>query len=135
MGGLSTPQTSKTPQKRQNSSTLGHDHTVKNNARIILLDTIEEPMARGFQNTPYLNQSDNLSTFGVCPKFVIFSKICKISKVLKSLKIHDLLTSTKCAKIITLIEVRGVLKTSCQWLFNGVKQNNPNIIFDCMIMA
>ena len=71
-GGLSTPQTLKTPQKRQNSSTLGHDHTVKNNARIILLDTIEEPMARGFQNTPYLNQSDNLSTFGGCPKFVIF---------------------------------------------------------------
>ena len=51
------------------------------------------------------------------------------------LKILELLTSTKCAKIITLIEVRGVLKTSCQWLFNGVKQNNPKVTFDCMIMA
>ena len=39
------------------------------------------------------------------------------------------------AQIIALIEVRGVLKTSCHWLFNGVKQNNPNVIFDCMIMA
>ena len=51
------------------------------------------------------------------------------------LKIHELLTSTKCDKIIALIEVRGVLKTSYHWLFNGVKQNNPKVIFDCMIMA
>ena len=64
-GGRIDSQTYKTPQNRQNSSTLGHDHTVKNNCRIILLDTIEEPMARGFQNTPYSNQNDNFSTFGV----------------------------------------------------------------------
>ena len=80
MGGLSTPQTSKTPQKRQNSSTLGHDHTVKNNATIILLDTIEEPMARGFQNTPYFNQSNNLSTFGGCQKFKNFQNFKKFQK-------------------------------------------------------
>ena len=74
LGGVTTPQTSNTPQNWQNSSTLGHDHTVKSNFRIILLDTIEEPMARGFQNTPYFNQSNNLSTFGGCPKFVKFLK-------------------------------------------------------------
>ena len=95
-------------------------------------------MARCFQNTPYFNHGNSLSTFGGCPKFVIFSKICKISKflkILKILKILEFLTSTKCAKIIALIEVRGVLKTSCHWLFNGVKQSNPKVNFDFMIMA
>ena len=43
-----------------------------------MLDTIEEPMARDFQNTPYFNQSNNLRTFGGCPKFVIFSKSVKL---------------------------------------------------------
>ena len=38
-------------------------------------------------------------------------------------------------KYSDIFEVRGVLKTSCHWLFNGVKQNNHNVIFDCMIMA
>ena len=32
------------------------------NVRIIFLDTIEEPLARGFQNTPFFNQSLNLCT-------------------------------------------------------------------------
>ena len=31
--------------------------------------TIQEPLKRHFQNTPYLSQSDNFSIFGGCPEF------------------------------------------------------------------
>ena len=69
LGAVPTPPTQKTPQNQQNLSTLGHYHTVKNNFRILLLNTIEEPMARGFQNTPCYNQNDKFRTFGRCQKF------------------------------------------------------------------
>ena len=59
--------------------------------RISMLDTIEEPMARDFQNTPYFNQSNNL--------------------ILKILKNSELLTSTNSSKIIALLLIRSVLKT------------------------
>ena len=41
-------------QNCENLSSLGLDHTVNNNFRIWLLDTIEEPKARGFQKETYL---------------------------------------------------------------------------------
>ena len=72
------------------------------------------------------------------------SKDRKFSKILRFIiftnftdfrKFHKLWTATKGAQINDLIEVRGVLKTSCHWLFNGVKQSNPKVISDCMIMA
>ena len=47
--------------------------------------------------------------------------------ILKILNILELLTSTKCAKIIALILKRGVLKTSCHGLINAVKHNNPKL--------
>ena len=44
------------------------------------------------------------------------------------LKFLELWTATKYARIITFTNGRGVLKTSFQWLFNGVKQNNPRVL-------
>ena len=54
--------------KSENSSTLALNYTVKKNFRIFLFDTIQEPIERGFQNTPYFGQSDDFSTFGRFPK-------------------------------------------------------------------
>ena len=51
------------------------------------------------------------------------------------MKILKLWTPTKCAKIIALINVRGVSKTSWQWLLNCVKQQNPTFIFHCALKA
>ena len=56
-------------QKSENSSTLGLEYTVKKNFKIFLLHTIQEPLERGFQNTPYFGQSDNFTTLGDRPKF------------------------------------------------------------------
>ena len=44
-------------------------------------------------------------------------------------------TASQGAQIIALINVRGVLNTSCHRLFNGVKKQNPKVIFDCMNIA
>ena len=55
-------------QNPKNSSTLGHKSTLKNNSRNFLLDTIQEPLERGFQNTPYFSQGYNSSIFGGCLK-------------------------------------------------------------------
>ena len=79
-------------------------------------------MGQNFANTPYFGQSDNFSTFGGCPK-------------LNFLKIPELWKATKYAKIIALTKVRGVLKTSFQWLLNGIKQKNPKVLVDCLIKA
>ena len=73
--------------------------------------------------------------FGGCQKFENFQNFQYLLILQTFLKFHKLWTATKGAQIIALIEVRGVLKTSCHWLFNGVKQNNPKVIFDCRIMA
>ena len=62
-------------QKSENSSTLGLEYTVKKNFRIFLLHTIQEPLERGFQNTPYFGQTDNFSTVGGSPKFGFFQNI------------------------------------------------------------
>ena len=64
--------------------------------------------------------SDNFSRLG---GFLIF------------LKIPELCTTTKCSKIIALNKVRGVMKTSFQWLLNGVKQQNPTVLFDFVSKA
>ena len=47
---------------------------------------------------------------------------------------HKLWTATKCAQIIALIEVMGVLKTFYPWIINGVKQKGPNVISDCRVL-
>ena len=100
-------------QKPKNWSTLGRQCTVKKNSRNILLDTIQEPLERGFQNTPYLSQCDNSSIF-----------------LVNILKIPQLWTATKCDKIIILAKVRGVLKTSWLWLLKCMKQNIPKVLSD-----
>ena len=51
------------------------------------------------------------------------------------LKIPELWTASKYSKIIALTKVRGVLKRSCQGLFNGDKQKIPNGLIDCAIKA
>ena len=55
--------------------------------------------------------------------------------ILIFLKIPELWTAIKYAKIIALTTVRGVLKRSCQGLLNGDKQKIPNGLIDCAIMA
>ena len=57
----------KTKQKYIYLSKLGSVclyYTVKKNFRIVLLHTIQEPLERNFQNTPYFGQRDNFSTLG-----------------------------------------------------------------------
>ena len=51
------------------------------------------------------------------------------------MKILNLWTPTKCAKVTAFIKVRGVLKTSWQWLLNGVKQQVHTILFQFAIKA
>ena len=46
----------------------------KKKSRKLLLHTIQEPLERCFQNTPYFSQVDNYSTFGGCPKLENFEK-------------------------------------------------------------
>ena len=87
-------------QNSENSSTLGLDYTVKNSFRIFLFDTIQEPMERRFQNTPYFGQ--------------------------RILKVPELWKVNKCAKNIALPKVRGILKTSFHWLLNGIKRKILN---------
>ena len=53
----------------------------------------------------------------------------------KILKIPELWTAIKYAKIIAMTNVRVVLKRSCQGLLNGDKQKIPNGLIDCAIMA
>ena len=48
---------------------LGHYCTVNKTISIILLVTIQEPLTRTFQNTPYFSQNDNFSIVGECSKF------------------------------------------------------------------
>ena len=75
-GGVRTdPPNPGSAQKSENSSTLGLDYEVKKNYRIFLLDTIQEPLERGFQNTPYFGQRDNSDIVGGCPKFENFQNI------------------------------------------------------------
>ena len=45
------------------------------------------------------------------------------------LEINEIRNANKLAKNIILTKVGGVLKTSFQWLFNGVKQTIPRVIF------
>ena len=98
-----------------------------------LLEFFASYMSRGFQNTPYFNQSHIFSTFGGCPKFRKFQNFKTWTKKntvkIKCLNIPKLWTDTKCEKIIVLAKVRGVLKTSWQWLLKGIKQKNSNKIF------
>ena len=68
----------------------------------------------------------------------IFNKINQIMQsyfYLHFLKIPELWTATKSHKRIALTKVRGVLKTSFQWLLSGVKQKIPKCIFDCVLKA
>ena len=55
-------------QKSENLSTLGHYCTVNKTIRNFLLVTIQEPLTRPFQNTPYFSQSGNFSIVGECLK-------------------------------------------------------------------
>ena len=83
-------------------------------------------MGKGFQNTPYFGQSNNFSTFVGFPKFSNFHNFNWIIQLGDILQIPKLWTTTHYAKIIDLTKVRGVLKTSVKWLWNSMKQNNPN---------
>ena len=47
---------------------------MKKKSTIYLLETFQEPLARGFQNTPYFKESNNFFTFAGCPK--LFPKSC-----------------------------------------------------------
>ena len=69
LGVHTDPPNPESAQKSENSSTLGLDYELNKNYRIFLLDTIQEPLERGFQNTPYFGQSDNFSTFDGFAKF------------------------------------------------------------------
>ena len=51
------------------------------------------------------------------------------------LKFPELWTATKFAKNMTLIKVRGVLKTSRQWLLKCMKQNISKVLSDYVINA
>ena len=69
-GGVRTdPPNPGSAQKSENSSTLGLEYTVKKN----LLHTIQEPLQKDFQNTPYFVQSDDFRTIGGFPKFRNFN--------------------------------------------------------------
>ena len=69
-GGVHTaPPNLGSAQKSENLSTLGHYCTVNKTIRNFLLVTIQEPLTRPFQNTPYFSQSDNFRIFDGCPKF------------------------------------------------------------------
>ena len=66
-----------TAQKSQNSqnwSTWGLESAIKNTSKNVLLDNIQEPLERGFQNTPYFSHIDTFSTFGGSAKFGKISK-------------------------------------------------------------
>ena len=79
-------------QKSENSSTLGLEYPVKNNFRIFLLHTIQEPLQKGFQNTPYFGQSDDFRTFGGFPKFRNFQNfnyIIQLGAILKNFRTLD----------------------------------------------
>ena len=75
LGSVWTSPTWGPPPKSENSSTLGFQYTSLKIMRNCLLDTIQEPMKRGFQNTPYFSQSDISSTFGGCSNNVQFGYI------------------------------------------------------------
>ena len=65
-------------------------------------------------------------------KLVIFRPLLNSQKeVFESFA--GLWTSTKCATIIALKKVRGVLKRSFRWLLKGVQQKTPEFLFDCVI--
>ena len=55
------------------------------------------------------------------------SGIFKISTLCNILKIHELRTSNKFAKIIAQTKVRGVLKTNWQGLLNGVVDDMDDV--------
>ena len=68
-GSIRTPPTWGPPKNRKNLSTLGLYCIVNKTMSNFLLITIQEPLTRPFQNTPYFSQSDNFSIFDGCPKF------------------------------------------------------------------
>ena len=69
-GGVHTaPPNLGSAQKLENLSTLGLYCTDNKTIINFLLDTIQEPLTRPFQNTPYFSQGDNFSIFDGCPKF------------------------------------------------------------------
>ena len=63
----------------------------------------------------------------------IFKILTILCDVVKILKIPELWTATKCARIIAVIKVRGVWKTSWQGLWNNVKQNIPRVLVHYLI--
>ena len=67
----------RTSRKSENSSTLGLYCIVHKTIGNFLLVTIQEPLTRRFQNTPYFSQSDNFSIVGECPKFGNFQILTK----------------------------------------------------------
>ena len=119
-GGVRTdPPNPGSAQKSENSSTLGLDYELNKNYRIFLLDTIQEPLERGFQNTPYFAKSDNLAyvmalqssgIFKILTKSLIYVIFWKFSNFGQPPTVSEL----------SLTKVRGVFKTSFQWLLNGI---------------
>ena len=74
----------------------------------------------------------SVQSFGI---FKILLNCTLFKKFSKILKIPKLWTPTKCAKSIDFIKIRGVFKTSWQWLLNGVKQKNPTVLIHSAMKA
>ena len=64
-------------QKSENLSTLGLYCIVNKTIRNLLLVTIQEPLTRPFQNTPYFSLNNNFSIVGECSKFRNFQFLTK----------------------------------------------------------
>ena len=64
--------------KNQNFfSTSGLYFKVNKTSRNVLLGTIQEPLTRPFQNTPYFSQNNNFNIMGECSKFGNFQFLTK----------------------------------------------------------
>ena len=70
----------------------------------------------------FFKKSENSSTLGL--RYTV-------KKTLRNFLIYTIPKP----KLIALTKVRGVLKSSFQWLFNGVKHKLPTCLFDCVLKA
>ena len=55
---------------RKNLSTLVLYCIVNKTIINVVLVTIQKPLTRPFQNTPYISHGDNFSIFDVCPNII-----------------------------------------------------------------
>ena len=77
-----------------------------------MLDIIQEPRQEVFKTPLTLIKAIILAHLVAVQSLRIFNILTILCDVVKILKIPELWTATKCARIIAVIKVRGVWKTS-----------------------